>query len=343
MEFALAAIAGVLAVALVVVLLRRRPEDTSALRGKVDEVAATQASLKDNLNRLEVALAGVQTRVSDATGRVETSLLKDLAGVRETLARMNSDLDASRRLEQELQESTRLIEAVVAGGRNRGRAGENILAEALKKFPPQIVETDFRVNGKPVEYALVLADGKRIPVDSKWTQPELLARLDETKDPAEREKIVRQLRDVVLAKAREVTKYINPEHTVLWGIAAVPDPVFDACRDVHLDAFQSRVIVMPYSLTVIYLLSLYQLHLQYCRSVDTEKLEGYLSQVGDSLNRLDNELDNKLARGATMVQNAFQECKRLVADLRAATAGIKVIPAGTQTPLASQGNKDMAS
>lgn len=190
------------------------------------------------------------------------------------------------------------------------------------------METDFRVNGHPVEYALVLADGKRVPIDSKWTATGLVESLESETDPAMRDRIASQIEQAVLSKAKEVTKYIDPSVTTSWAIAAVPDAAFAVCRNAHLGAFTNKVVLMPFSLAVVYLLSLYQLHLQYCRSVDIEKLEGYLSQMEQGLEKLDKELENKVSRGATMIMNAFDECKRQVGLMRGAAAYLRTLPAG---------------
>lgn len=333
------AIVVILAVCLAIIVARKRPGDMETLKSKVDGIALGQDSLRQSLTTFEVALKGVETKVVESTGAVKESVLRDFSGVRETLAKITSEIDANKKLEAELEETSHRIEAVVVGSRSRGKAGENILAEAFKKFPPQIVETNFKVKGKQVEYAMVLADGKRIPIDSKWTRPELVESLDLEVDPAKREEIIKQIKDAVLSKAKEVTKYIDPSVTVLWGIAAVPDSVFAVCRDVHLDAFQNRVIVMPHSLTIIYLLSLYQLHLQYCRSVDIERLEGYLNQIEQDLKNLDKELDNRVSTGTTMITNAFNECKRIIGGMRNATAGLKALPTGGQAAQLESGEQ----
>lgn len=342
MEVALIAIVGILAVCLVILVTRKRPEDIGALKSKVDEIALVQNNLRQSLTTFEVALKGVETKVVESTGSVKESILRDFGGVRETLAKITSEIDAHKKLEKELEESSRRIEAVVVGGRSRGRAGENILEEAFKKFPPQIVETNFKVHGHPVEYALILADGKRVPIDSKWTTPELIEALDLEADPARREEIIRQIEQTLLSKVKEVTKYIDPSVTVPWGIAAVPDSVFGVCRYVHPDAFRDRVIVMPYSLTIIYLLSLYQLHLQYYRSVDVERLEGYLDEMERDLEKLDRELENKVSRGATMITNALNECKRIIGEMRGAAAYLKALPTGGQAAQLEPGEQSEA-
>lgn len=330
MEVALIAIVVILAVCLVILQIRKRPEDVGALKSKVDGIALVQDNLRQSLTTFEVALKGVETKVVESAGSVKESVLRDFGGVRETLAKITSELEARKKLEQELEESSRRIEAVVVGSRSRGKAGENILEEAFKKFPPQIIETNFKVRGHTVEYALVLADGKRVPIDSKWTTPELIEALDLEADPTRREEIIKQIEQTLLTKVKEVTKYIDPSTTAPWGIAAIPDSVFAVCRDVHLVAFRDRVIVMPYSLTIIYLLSLYQLHLQYYRSVDVEKLESYLDQMERDLEKLNTELENRVARGATMIINAYDECKRVIGEMRGTAAYLKALPTGGQ-------------
>ncbi|MCL6567233.1 MAG: hypothetical protein K6U09_12535, partial [Acidobacteriia bacterium] len=69
--------------------------------------------------------------------------------------------------------------AVMAGRERRGEAGEQIVATALRLLPASMVEQGYRVNGKTVEFALILPDGRRLPVDSKWTAGDLLQRLAE--------------------------------------------------------------------------------------------------------------------------------------------------------------------
>jgi DNA recombination protein RmuC len=327
---AVVAILAVCVVCLVILLMRKRPEDVGALKSKVDGIALVQDNLRQSLATFEVALKGVETKVVESTGAVKESMLRDFSGVRETLAKITTEIETHKKLEKELEESSHRIEAVVVGSRARGKAGENILEEAFKRFPPQIVETNFKVGGHPVEYALVLADGKRVPIDSKWTTPELIESLDSEADSVRREGIIKQIEQTLLSKVKEVAKYIDPSVTVPWGIAAVPDSVFAVCKDIHLDAFRERVIVMPHSLTIIYLLSLYQLHLQYCRSVDIERLESYLNQIERDLDKLDIELENRVSRGATMITNAFNECKRIIGEMRGAAAYLKTLPAGRE-------------
>lgn len=342
MEIVLIVIVAVLSLILVVLLVRRkapgaesseafkllaqRLEDVGGLKSKVDTVASAQENLHQSLTLLQTALKGLETRVVETAGSVKDSVLKDFQEARTVLETIKTELDARRQLENQLQESARRIETVLVGARSRGMAGENILAEAFKQFPPQIIESNFKIKGRTVEYALVLIDGKRVPIDSKWPAQELMERLELEGDSKKREDIIRQIEQTVLNKVKEVTKYIDPSVTTPWAIAALPDSAFAVCRDAHFQAFKSKVILMPFSLTMIYLLSLYQLHLQFCRSVDVERLENYLTQMEQSLDKLDDKLENSISRGATMIANAYNDCKKLIGELRAASAYLRALP-----------------
>lgn len=352
MEIALTVIVAVLSLLIIILLVRRkapggessealkllaqRLEDVGALKGKVDVVASAQENLHQSLTLLQTALKGLETRVVETTGSVKDSVLKDFQEARTVLQAIKTELEARKQLENQLQESTRRIETVLVGGRSRGMAGENILAEAFKQFPPQIVESNFKVRGRVVEYALVLSDGKRVPIDSKWPAQELMEKLEMESDSRKRDELIREIEQVVLNKVKEVTKYIDPSVTTPWAIAALPDSAFAVCRDVHLQAFKNKVVLMPFSLTMVYLLSLYQLHLQYCRSVDVERLESYLTQMEQALNQLDKKLEDSIYRGATMIDNAYRDCKKLVSDLRAASSCLRTLPAAEQSSLELQ-------
>src|SRR5512132_2310841 len=69
----------------------------------------------------------------------------------------------------EQREVVKRLATVLAGGASKGRAGEFILREHLAELPPGMLVTDFRVNGKVVEFGLLLPDGRRLPIDSKWS------------------------------------------------------------------------------------------------------------------------------------------------------------------------------
>ncbi len=346
---ALAAIVIGLLITAILIFLRRRPstqgfetmvpafldsmKEISGIKSQIEAVASTQANLQQNLSLVQNNLRGVETKIVESTGNVTTSISKDLLDARRIIEGLKTEYEARKRLEEDVQTATRRIESILVGSRSRGESGENILRDAFKKFPPGMIDYNFRVGGKPVECALILANNKRLPIDSKWPAGDLLDRLTQESDPVKKGEIIDKIEKILSDKVKEVVHYIDPATTLSLAIAAVPDAVFTVCRKAHVEAFRVNVILMPYSITIPYILALYKLHFEYSRSIDMENLEGYLKKVEQSLDGIDRTLENSVARGATMVNNAYTECKRFVADIRAAIIFLRALPAeGTSPP-----------
>jgi DNA recombination protein RmuC len=306
--------------------------DLGSLKSHVETVSSQQSALSQSLGMLQAAVQGVETKVLESSAGVREAIGKDLSDARIVVERLKVDGEERRRMEEDVQASARRIETVLLGSRTRGAAGENILQDAFRQFPPEMIDMNFRVNGKVVEYALVLANGKRLPIDSKWPSPELLDRLGESlQDPAKEAALVQEIERILRLKVRDVRQYIDPAATIGFAVAAVPDPVFNACRRAHLEAYREGVILMPYSMTIPYVLALFRLHLQYARSIDLENLEGYLQQIDDNVTALDRLLENSIARGSTMIQNAFNDAKRNVGQMRGALAALRAVPQASVT------------
>src|SRR2546423_8741549 len=151
-----------------------------------------------------VALVAGVARRSDAQARELADLRGALAAagqghdssaadVRERLIATQSAFEAMRaalsareRVDDESRQSLRKLEAVIAGSSTRGVAGENILEEALRHLPPDMVVRNHHVRGKVVEFAIRMPGGKVMPVDSKWPSSSALAGLADPELSAER-------------------------------------------------------------------------------------------------------------------------------------------------------------
>lgn len=278
--------------------------------------------MRNALARLEGAVRGLEAR----SGAAEGSLLRDLGEARRAVGELLVREEAHRRREEELWASARRVEAVLAGSHSRGEAGENILLEALRQFPPTMLEHNFKVRGRPVEYALILANGRRLPIDSKWPATDLLVRLEEERDEAGRAQLLQELERVVARKAREAAQYIDPATTTSWAVAAVPDGVFARSRRAHWEAFREQVLIVPYGMALPFLLAIYSMHLRSTDGVDQEGLAAGLETLGRCLDGLERTLENSLARGATMVTNAYSESRRLTGEMRGTWARLAALP-----------------
>jgi DNA recombination protein RmuC len=189
------------------------------------------------------------------------------------------------------------------------------------------VDTGFRVGGKLVEFALRLPDGRRLPVDSKWAGVAEVEALHEAEGP-ERQRLAASVERLVAARAREVAKYLEPSLTAPFAVAAVPDAAYAVLRKAHLDAYEYRVVLVPYSSALPVLLALYSL----CCRLGAEPTDiGLLvSEVEAALGAIERELENRIERAAQMAQNAAAEMRGHIGRARGAAARARVTAVGEE-------------
>lgn len=308
-------------------------KDISAVQSQVTSLTNSQTVVMQNLNKLELSLKGLETKLSETSGSVKEAISKDVNDTRRVLTELKARFEDQSKREDEIHAVTRKIERVVVGARTRGESGENILAQAFAQFPAEMIDRNFRVaGGKVVEYAIILPNGKRLPVDSKWSGVEAIERMEQETDPEKIKKIEAELEKEVRKKSKEVAGYIDPSVTTNIAIAAVPDSIYGVCGKVHIEAYRKGVLLMAYSMVVPYVLALYHMYLQFARSIDFENIEAYVTKIERSLDEVDKILENRVARAGTMVANAYTECKQVMGSIRAATAFLRELPAGEETP-----------
>lgn len=296
---AVAAVAAVLA-ALVVATLARRGRDEFA------------GLLQTQSVRLD--------RLADSVGRQaaeDRELAEGLAGARNALELMRARAEERMRSEEAGWNAIRRLEAVLAGGSGRGSAGENLVGEVLSDLPPGMLLSDFRVNGRVVEFALVLPDGLRLPVDSKWTGWRELDALDSEADPSTRARLCREIERQVSIRAREVAGYLDPATTTPFAVACIPDAVYAVCRKAHADAFTRGVVLVPYSTALPVLLSLFMLA---TRHGGADDMGACLAQLEGLVGGMEATLENKAVRAGTMLQNATEEWRSQLSRIRAVLA-----------------------
>jgi len=300
---AIAACAGV-----AVALLLRRAAVGPTL------VVSALADLKSIGEKVD-QLAEIRTRleVGDAAQR---DVKERLEKTYQTLEALRVQAEERRKAQEDTLAVTRRIEGVFYGSHSKGKAGESVLAEALRALPPDMLARDVNVHGKVVEFGLVLANNRVCPIDSKWPGSDLLLRVDEATDEGERARLCREIEKEVERRVREVAQYIDPAQTTPWAIAAVPDAALSVCTTVYAEAHRRGVLLMSYSMCLPYLLAVYRLHMQYAQSIDLENLKVRLGDFGRSLDEIDAILDNRMQRAGVMVQNAYNECKNLLAKMR---------------------------
>jgi DNA recombination protein RmuC len=300
---------AVVAVLLVVVLSRlgrTGAAEPSWLRESVAQQAESLVQIRERL-----AVAG------EASGDMRSSLDE----ARALLERMTAHSEAGRDAQERAREALSRIQAVLIGSYTKGAAGENVVAEALRCFPPEMMQTDVALGGKRVEFGLVMCDGRLLPIDSKWPSTDLLERLAQEDDAETRRQLCEEVEAQVVRRVREVAGYIDAERTLPWAVAAVPEAAFAACRRAHAQAHERGVIVVPYGMLIPYLLTIYHLHLRYAAGADAAQTQARLVDLGRLLDSMERTLEGKLYRASTMLANACGECGQFVAAMRTCLSG----------------------
>ena len=279
-----------------------------------------------DLHSMDVAELRNRLERGDATQDAQAAELRErLTNTQSVVEGLRSALVARQSVEDDARASLKRLESVIAGSSTRGAAGENILEEVLKHLPSEMLQRNVWVGGKVVELGLRLPGGKLLPIDSKWVSRGALEQLaDPTLDAERRARLSSQVEREVERRVREVSQYINPETTSPFALAVIPDAAYEVCRGAIVDAHKRHVMVVGYAMALPYLLTLYQLHLQFARTVDMEKMQSALIDVERHLDVLEGVLENKLQRAVTMLQNAYGEGKQVSARIRASAQSIQV-------------------
>ncbi|MBI4458623.1 MAG: DNA recombination protein RmuC [Acidobacteria bacterium] len=291
--------------------------DIGAVKSQVESVAAAMQDL-----------GGIKSQVETFSGAAQTigGIKSQVEAISQTVQQIGSikaDLENVRSKGDQLDETVRKIASKLIGARDVGEAGENLLAEAFSCFSAGWIERDFKVGGKVVEFALVLPNQKRLPIDSKFPAGQSLERLSLETDLQKRQEIIKQIETAVLSKAQEAAKYIDPSRTIHMAIAAIPDAAYSVCRKVHFQAIQSDVLVIPYSIALPVVLALYKFQLQYVTSIDQQNLEGYLKNIDSCLRIIEKNLENRIKDANTQINNAYSECIDQVVKIRASLSALR--------------------
>jgi DNA recombination protein RmuC len=283
----------------------------------VHQTVRTQGLLTQHLGQVQESLTG-------NLATAQHHLRAEIAQTRELVAQIQAADQIREKHEQEAWEALRRLETVLTGTKSRGTAGENILGTILAQLPAELREMNLSINNKPVEFALRLPHGRLLPIDSKWPALSALERLQETEDPILRKALVEEIQTEVKRKIREVTKYLDPDRTIRLGVLAVPDAVFDLCLEAHVEAFKQGIVIISYTQAIPYLLSLLQVVLRFGTEIDTARLSQALTTIADAMEKMDGEVDGRLSRAITQLQNSREELKAHLSRARQGVRGLQV-------------------
>jgi DNA recombination protein RmuC len=306
------------------------PDEVNALKVELAKLSERVAGVEQNQNNVNQSVGSLSTTLSrtdsSATTLVQTaeSLRGGLNAAQGTLAELRTMSQTQQGLEQQATESIQRLERVLAGSQSKGIAGENIVEIMFSKLPTEWQVRDFSVGNKTVEFGIRLPNDLVLPIDSKWAASNLLEEFVKAEDLKEKQRIKLQIQSVVLGRAAEIRKYIDPNLTSGFGIAAVPDSIYELCSEILPELLQLNVVLISYSLFQPYLLLVFQTTLKTLKAVDLKKLDPYLQQAQESIKVLQEELEGRFARALVMLDNSRADMSAHLSKLRAGLAGLQV-------------------
>ena len=320
--------------------------EVRSLVERVGKVEQNQGTAGQDIHKLDTVLAQTSTITRSLVETAE-AIRADLVGTRTGLVELQMQAKLRHEVEQQTADSVQRLEAIIAGTRSKGTAGENILEAIFAQLPAAWQVRDFRVAGKVVEFGLKLPNSLILPIDSKWPATNLLEQFGACTDPAEQQKLKTQIADAVVSKAKEVKKYIDPSQTVDFGVAVVPDAVYDLCHGIHAEVFGHHVLLVSYSMFLPYLLLVFQTIGKTSQSVDLKKLDGYLSSVQEHTKALQEQLEGRFSTAITMLNNSREAMRTHVskvsiglASLESSTTAAESLMGLVELPLAVKQERD---
>ena len=304
------------------------------LHADVQSLGTRMATVENNQNSITQGVGHLATNALSAITELKTLTtgLTDATGaMRQELSRANSDLTqlhahvkAEQESERQIAESVRRLETIIAGTQTKGVAGENVLELVFSKLPIEWQVRDFKIGGKSVEFALRLPNNLIMPIDSKWAATNLVEQFINTENIQEQQRLKKAIEEAVMTKAKEIRKYLDPSITVNFGVAVLPDAVYDLCSGIQSETFQLNVVLVSYSMFVPYLLLVFQTTLKNSQSIDLHKLDGYLQTAQGSIQAIQDELDGRFSKAITMMNNSRDEMRAIVGNLSGSLTGLQM-------------------
>jgi DNA recombination protein RmuC len=251
------------------------------------------------------------------------NLNQSIQNIRVETTKLTEKFQAEAEIQKQTSESIRRLEKIMAGSGSIGAAGEYVIEEFLSTLPSEWQTRDFRVGNKTVEFGLRLPNRLILPIDSKWPATKQVEEFSTSDNPDEQRRLKTQIERIVINKAKEVQKYIDPNITTPFGIAVVPDAVYNLCPSVNVKTLEYNVIVISYSLLLPYLLIVFQIMLTTTQTIDATKAGIHLRTIEQSIKDLQSEIEGRFSNALTMLYNSKGDIQTHLGKANSALANIE--------------------
>lgn len=303
-------------------------EVSSVRKDSTNTLYQVGKGLSDEISRIRQELAtevnSVRKDSTTSLYQVGKSLSDAIAKIQQELAILQASAKARQEIEQKTAESISRLETIIAGTQSKGSAGENIVELIFAKLPVEWQVRNFKVNGRIVEFGLKFPNNIVLPIDSKWAATDLLEQFMDSENPDEQQKLKAEIERAVIQKAKEVRKYIDPSITTTFGVAVVPDAIYELCVSIYPEIFRIGIVLVSYSMFVPYLLLVFHTILKSEQNIDLQKLDAYLQTAQSSLNDLQEEINGRFSRALTMLSNSRDDMQAHISSVNTSLTGVKV-------------------
>ncbi|RMD66750.1 DNA recombination protein RmuC, partial [Candidatus Pacearchaeota archaeon] len=294
---------------------------TSEIQSLREDTFKSFARLHEEI--LKVVQAFQQSSTSEIQA-LQRNLLTNIRQLHEQISILHTQASERKELERQTAESIKRLEAILAGTQSKGAAGERIVEQVFSKLPAEWQVRNFRINGRVVEFGLRLPNGLVLPIDSKWPSSDLVDKFARSEIPEEQIILKREIEKVVLRKAQEARKYVDPSQTLPFAVIVVPDAVFELSIGVHAESVRIGVAILSYSMFVPYLLLVFHTILKSSQSFDIQALATYLESVNKSLGQIQEEIEGRFSRALTMLNNSRDAVRAHLQQANASLIALEV-------------------
>mgnify|MGYP001626183203 CR=1 FL=1 len=324
-------------------------QQTLSAQAQSDEQRHSQ--LIDNLQAARDALASLETLLREVSENLRSGqqrlsvelneLQRGVSVAKETILGIAEQVSILTVLKETADRIENNIDRVmgILTGRKSGQAGERIVVELLGVVPEDWLERNIRLGRGQVEFAVKMPGGYLIPLDSKFVAPELVAQLENETSEKQQQQLLGKARWELQKRAQEVAeRYLTDPKVLGFGIAAVPDSVYDLCRDAVKTAAQShRIVVVPYSLLLPFVLSLYLMaqRLGISRLGETDQVIGTAITALEQAKQALENMGQPITAVSNQRNRALQQVRGTLNLLRKLTQGEIPLPE-SQMPLPSE-------
>jgi DNA recombination protein RmuC len=324
MEIVLGIIIFVLVIAIIILAVRGRakPDATSNL------LKQDLTELSRNVNNLSEKMTENMRASNDSVHKQFAASAKLIADITEKLTKLDETnkgvLTATDKLED--------LQNILLNPKHRGNFGEFQLNSVLENFfPPNQWEAQYKFkDGETVDAILRLADGKILPIDSKFSL-ENYQRMINEKNPTRKKEFAKMVKNDLKKRIDETAKYVRPaEGTMDFAFMFIPSEAlyYDALvasvgdinsRDLIEYAYrEKKVMIVSPTTFVAYL----QTVLQGLRGMEitkqAEEIRKRVGKLGEHISKYDaymNKLGTSLSATVGHFNTAHKELKKIDKDV----------------------------